>query len=154
MFLFLIFKSPHSKPNINSFQLPAEKKRKGFLEHKWAWLSLYCRKREGGTVTVTHAIDKKVSYISPCIWRKMIRSWFRAWWTRAGGARRELKFYFCSRSNREIIWYPLEGSIRTRAKHNKGGIPCRQASTLAGGRWVNFLRQQYFPRVKPKNEEA
>jgi hypothetical protein len=36
----------------------------------------------------------------------------------------KLKIYFCSDSN-GIIWYPLEGSIRTKTPHSKGNLPCR-----------------------------
>lgn len=37
---------------------------------------------------------------------------------------KKLKIYFCSGSN-EIIWYPLEGSIRTKTEHSRGGAPWR-----------------------------
>ena len=30
----------------------------------------------------------------------------------------------------------------------KGGIPCRQASTLVGGRWVNFFEAAIFSKGK------
>lgn len=55
---------------------------------------------------------------------------------------KKLKIYFCSWSN-EIIWYPLEGSIRTKTKHSKRGNPCRQTRTLAE---VNFFEAVIFSK--------
>lgn len=61
-----------------------------------------------------------------------------------------MKIDFCSSSN-EIIWYPLEGSIRTKTRPSKGGVPCRQRSTSAE---ANFFNAVIFPRIKSKNGES
>ena len=85
----------------------------------------------------------------------MIRSQFQSVMDWGRRSSKKLKFYFCSGSN-EIIWYPLEGSIRTRTKRSKGGIPCRQASTLGwGGRGaVNFFDAAVFSKGKANDGEA
>ena len=132
LFLFLIFKSSPSKLNINSFQLPAEKKGK-FAR---AQMSMAAPLPPGRGRQLWPgwllAIDTEVSDTSTCIGRKMIRSQFQSVMDWGRRSSKKLKFYFCSGSN-EIIWYPLEGSIRTRTKRSKGSIPCRQVSTLGGG---------------------
>ena len=120
LFLFLIFKSPRT--SILSSCWPRKEGKFGRAQISIAALLLPRRGMQVWPGWLCTA-GTRVSYTNTCTEGTPISSQSQS----DGQGRRspqKLTIYFCSGSN-EIIWYPLEGSIRTKTKHSEGGIPCR-----------------------------
>lgn len=138
LFLFLISKYPRTSILSNGWQ---GKKKKGKLDRAQIriLLSLSCPEQE---CNFGQGIGTQLAQMSPTPEQEQRGNrsdhHFQDWW--AGTEAQKLRIYFCSGSN-EIIWYPLEGSIRTKTQPSKGALSCRETAPQRS--------LETFPRQSP-----